>query len=170
MNLRIINTGGTFNKRYDAKSGKLVVPKDNRAIETIVHQIYRGNTPPPIDGLLHKDSLEIDASDRERLLEHIRSVREEQVLIVHGTDTMHESAAHLAPHITDRAIVFCGAMQPFSIDPIEATGNLMAALGFLWAKPKPGIYVAMNGLIDTYTHIVKNRAESVFTSLRYSPI
>ncbi len=41
MNVTIINTGGTFNKRYNPIKGQLEVPKDNKALEKIIDSIDR---------------------------------------------------------------------------------------------------------------------------------
>jgi L-asparaginase len=47
-------------------------------------------------------------------------------------------------------------MVPFSIDPIEATANLSLALGFC-KLAKRGVYIALNGVVDNYDKVIKNR-------------
>ena len=81
----ILNTGGTFNKRYDPISGKLFVPRDNRAIETILDPLV---IPMDVEGLIYKDSLEMDDEDRSLLADTIAQSDEKIIIVVHGTDTM----------------------------------------------------------------------------------
>jgi L-asparaginase len=55
--MKIMNTGGTFNKRYNPVSGELEVPFDNLAVEEIVKSF---SYEVDIAGMLYKDSLEMD--------------------------------------------------------------------------------------------------------------
>ena len=86
----ILNTGGTFNKRYDPLLGELYVPEDNRALHLIVDRFTH---PLPIEGMIYKDSLEMDDGDREALVQRILQVPYDRCIVVHGTDTMDQSAA-----------------------------------------------------------------------------
>ena len=38
--ITVINTGGTFNKRYNPLSGELEVPKDSLALDEIISYCY----------------------------------------------------------------------------------------------------------------------------------
>lgn len=69
---------------------------------------------------------------------------------------MHLSAKYLANANINKAIIFTGAMTPFSIDNIEATANLATALGYI-KNAKDGIYISMNGVVDSYLKVVKNK-------------
>jgi len=157
--MKIMNTGGTFNKRYDPVSGELEVPFDNQAIEEIVKSF---SYEVDIAGMLYKDSQEIDDDDREQLMMILEADDEEIFVIVHGTDTMHLTAMHLAAHLPDRVIVLTGAMVPYSIDKTEASLNLGMALGFAATQPANGVYICMSGIIAPHKKIVKNRREGRF--------
>ena len=157
--MKIMNTGGTFNKRYDPVSGELEVPFDNQAIEEIVKSF---SYEVDIAGMLYKDSQEIDDDDREQLMMILEADDEEIFVIVHGTDTMHLTAMHLAAHLPDRVIVLTGAMVPYSIDKGEASLNLGMALGFAATQPANGVYICMSGIIAPHKKIVKNRREGRF--------
>ncbi len=157
--MKIMNTGGTFNKRYNPVNGELEVPFDNVAIEEIVkHFSYEVD----IAGVLYKDSLEMDQTDRDQLTAIMSADDEDVFVVVHGTDTMHLTAEQLAEYLPNRVIVLVGAMVPFSIDRCEASLNLGMALGFAATQPANGVYICMSGIIAPYDRIRKNRAEGRF--------
>ncbi len=155
----ILNSGGTFNKRYDPICGKLVVPEDNKAVEEILRSI---NLPLPVRGLIYKDSLDMNDADRDELVRAIEETSAKRIVIVHGTDTMDVSAAYVAKHIKNRCIVFTGAMVPYSIDKSEASANLMLAIAKALHFPSDGVYFAMHGIVEEYTKIYKDRKRGVF--------
>ena len=156
----IVNTGGTFNKRYNPLKGELEVPRDGIALEAILQCCH--NTSYELLNIIHKDSLEMHEEDRELIVQTIKNSSCRKVLIVHGTDTMDVTATFLALHIKEKIITLTGAMVPFSIDPIEATSNFMMALGDLMAQETNGVYIAMHGAIATHGSIYKNREKGIF--------
>ncbi len=161
--MKIMNTGGTFNKVYDPVSGMLDVPYDNEAIEEIVERFAYD---VEIAGMLYKDSLEMTDEDRQQLIDIIDVDDEEVYVIVHGTDTMDLTSAALAAWMEEdeeeRVIVLTGAMVPYSIDKAEASVNLGMALGYAATQPAPGVYICMSGIIAPYDRIRKNREEGIF--------
>lgn len=154
----ILNTGGTFNKRYNPITGELFVPSDNHAIETIVKRWVISST---IQGIIFKDSLEMDDSDRELLAQTIATAEEKVIIVVHGTDTMDKSAAKVAQMGLDKCVVFTGAMVPFSVDSIEATANLAMAIGYA-ANRENGVYIVMQGVMGSYDRVAKNKTVGRF--------
>ena len=114
----ILNTGGTFNKRYNPINGNLEVPYDNYAVETVLQALHVSDTP--LAGAVYKDSLEMNAEDRKMIANIILHSQEKVFIVIHGTDTMHLSAALLDGLLEDQAVIFTGSMVPFSIDPVEA--------------------------------------------------
>ena len=155
----ILNSGGTFNKRYNPLSGQLEVPYDNEAVETILSYF---STKIELAGVIYKDSLEMTLEDRKMLTNIIYESKERVFIVVHGTDTMDQTAEFFANIFEDRIIVLTGAMIPFEIDPIEASANLALAIGYAKACDKNGIYIAMQGEVASWDKIVKNRAEGRF--------
>jgi L-asparaginase len=155
----VLNTGGTFNKRYNPISGVLEVPYDNAAVEAITACFTE---PLDLAGVIYKDSLEMSAEDRRMIADIILASSDERFIVVHGTDTMHLSAAFMAELTTHQVVVFTGAMIPFSIDPIEATANLAMAIGFAKTATSPGVYICMQGLVERHDAIVKNRTTGQF--------
>jgi len=150
----ILNSGGTFNKRYNSRSGELEVPFDNYAIDKILDSF---NKEYNLAGVVYKDSLEMDVDDRKMLANIIMESSDETFIIIHGTDTMHLTAEFLDEIFDDRKIILVGAMKPFEIDNIEATLNLGIAIGFSKANTTDGIYISMNGHVELWDMIEKNR-------------
>ena len=163
INLAVINTGGTFNKEYNEIKGILEVRQDNYFIETILKKSHI--TKLPLYGVLYKDSLEITLSDRMELLAFIEKIEYNKILLVHGTDTMDESAKFLAQNLKNKTIVITGAMKPYSIDPVEATANFMQGIGFLQNCDDKKVYIAMHGMVKEYTKIKKNKKKGIFECL-----
>ncbi|MDP3465204.1 MAG: asparaginase domain-containing protein [Sulfuricurvum sp.] len=149
----ILNTGGTFNKRYNPLTGELFVPTDNLALEEILQSLVIDIN---VQGILYKDSLEMDEADRSLLADTIAKTDEKVIIVVHGTDTMDLSAEAIARLAVQKTVVFTGAMIPFSIDPIEATANLGMAIGFA-RRSCSGVYIVMQGICGQYNYVRKNR-------------
>jgi L-asparaginase len=150
----ILNTGGTFNKRYNPLSGEMEVPFDNTAVEKILSTFTHD---VELAGLIYKDSLDMDAEDRKMIAKIIAASTDTHFIIIHGTDTMHLTAAFLDEVMDDKVIVCTGAMVPFEIDPVEATANLAMALGFAKAEQTPGVYICMQGFAAPHERLVKNK-------------
>ena len=161
MSLRILATGGTFDKRYDPITGALgfgqsQVPKILRRAR------LSGDVAVQVVMLI--DSLEMLDEHRRRVLDACRAAPEESIVVVHGTDTMVETAAVLAGAALDKTIVLTGAMVPFSVDDSDASFNLGAAVAYARTLAR-GVWVAMNGLARPWSDVRKNRAAGIFESL-----
>ena len=153
--ITVINTGGTFNKRYNPLSGELEVPKDSLALDEIISYCY--NIDFDVLNIISKDSLEMNDDDREFIVKTIKNCKNENIIIVHGTDTIDLTASFIDENIKDKTIVLTGAMLPISINKIEATLNFASAIGFLNANIKNGIYISMHGSVKNYKKLIKNR-------------
>jgi len=163
--LKIINVGGTFNKIYNPIIGELIVPKHNDAIFDILKKTFITNPMPKVEGIIYKDSLDMDKRDRKLLLDKVVSSKEKKIIVVHGTDTMKKSAKVLAQFVKNKTIIFVGAMQPYSIEPVEAATTFGMAFGYLQTKQKKGIFICMNGLIKKHNKIKKDYKHGVFKCL-----
>ncbi len=153
--ITVINTGGTFNKRYNPILGELEVPKDSLALDEIISYCY--NIDFDVLNIISKDSLEMSDVDRELIVRTIKNIKNENIIIVHGTDTIDLTAKYLDEKIKDKNIVLTGAMLPISINKIEATLNFSQAIGFLNSNCESGIYISMHGSVKNYKKLVKNR-------------
>jgi len=150
----ILNSGGTFNKRYNPLSGELEVPFDNNAVDKILQSV---DLEYSLSGVVYKDSLNMTSDDRKMLASIIRESLNETFIIVHGTDTIDLSAEFLSEIFDNKKIILTGSMKPFEIDNIEATINLGIAIGFSQALTQSGVYICMNGYVKRWNKIVKNR-------------
>ena len=155
MKITVLNTGGTFNKRYNPIKGQLEVPTDNIALDKIVKSCH--NVEFDIKNIVSKDSLEFTQEDRETILETILNSKNDKIIIIHGTDTVDLTSKFIEDKIEGKKIVFTGAMVPMSIDEVEATMNFSQAIGFLNAPIEDGIYLSMHGVVVSASKLVKNR-------------
>ena len=153
--ITVINTGGTFNKRYNPLTGELEVPKDSLALDEIISYCY--NIDFDVLNVISKDSLDMSDADREFIVKTIKNCKNENIIIVHGTDTIDLTASFIDENIKDKTIVLTGAMLPISINKIEATLNFSQTIGFLNANIKNGIYISMHGSVKNYKKLIKNR-------------
>ena len=156
----IINTGGTFNKVYNPRTGNLDIGKD--ALADLTKQWL---CEIKCIDIIQKDSLDFSQKDREILLQTIAESTYNAIIVVHGTDTMETTAKYLSREIQDKAIVLTGAMIPYSINSIEATANLASAYGYLQALDNRGVYIAMHGTILPHYQITKVPKEGKFKAL-----
>ena len=153
--ITVINTGGTFNKRYNPLTGELEVPKDSLALDEIISYCY--NIDFDVLNVISKDSLDMSDADREFIVKTIKNCKNENIIIVHGTDTIDLTASFIDENIKDKTIVLTGAMLPISINKVEATLNFSHAIGFLNANIENGIYISMHGSVKNYKKLIKNR-------------
>jgi L-asparaginase len=150
-NLLIVTTGGTIDKVYfDDKSDYQVgEPQIGHILEEL-GVAFRFRAIP----LIRKDSLHIDAADRELLRATIAAQGEDRVLVTHGTDTMVDTAKVLAS-IAGKTIVLTGALNPARFRGSDAEFNIGTAVGAVQSLPA-GVYIAMNGRIWDPTKVRKN--------------
>jgi len=159
--LRLIATGGTFDKHYNELNGVLGFAESH--LPEVIKR-SRMTVPVALDVLPLLDSLEMGDADRERVLTTCRAASEKAIVIVHGTDTMRETAAVLGAAGLDQTIVLTGAMIPYSIANSDALFNLGFACGVAQVLPT-GVYVAMNGQVFPWDNVTKNRSAGVFQGL-----
>lgn len=155
----IINTGGTFNKVYNPLNGNLEIEASGKAIKSIANAWL---SKLKILNIIAKDSLDMTRKDREIILKEIKNAKANNIIVVHGTDTMDKTAKYLDEANLNKKIILTGAMMPYSINPIEATANLSSAYGYLQNVKEKGVFIAMNGAIKDYKKVVKNKEKGYF--------
>jgi len=113
--------------------------------------------------MIEKDSLDMTNEDRNNLLQFINKLECKNILIIHGTDTIDKTAKVLS-EINNKKIILTGAMKPFEINQIEATGNLVQSIvSFNFINN--GVYISLNGVIDKYNKVIKDRKEGYFKNI-----
>jgi L-asparaginase len=161
MTLRLIATGGTFDKHYNELTGVLGFA-DSHMPEVVKRA--RLTIPVELQVLPLLDSLDMQDADRQRVLEACQAASEKAIVIVHGTDTMPQTATVLGAAKLGKTIVLTGAMIPYEIANSDALFNLGFACGVAQTLPA-GVYVGMNGQVFAWDNVTKNRAAGVFQPL-----
>lgn len=158
MNIRILVTGGTFDKEYDMIEGKLYF---NETHVPEMLKLGRSDLDIDVRTLMMIDSLEMSDVDRELIAHQCRSCEESNIVVTHGTDTMARTAEVLAAANIPKTIVLTGALIPYKFGSSDGFFNLGSALAFAQTLPN-GVYIAMNGRHFKAGHVKKNRATGMF--------
>lgn len=158
MSIRVLVTGGTFDKEYNELAGTLFF-KDTHLHEMLA--LGRCKLDVKVRTLMMIDSLDMKDADRARILKECRNAREDRILITHGTDTMELTARALGPQVRNKTVVLTGAMIPWKFGSSDGLFNLGAGLAFAQTLPH-GVYVAMNGKCFDWQNVRKNRKTGVF--------
>ena len=158
MQIRILVTGGTFDKKYDELTGKLFF-QDTHVQEML--RLGRARLQLSVETAMMIDSLEMDDAGRAQIVARCRAAVERAIVVTHGTDTMVETARALAAAALDKTIVITGAMVPYAFGSSDGLFNLGSALSFAQVLPA-GVYLAMNGQHFRWDQVRKNRQDGVF--------
>jgi L-asparaginase len=158
MTLRFIVTGGTLDKHYHAIAGELSFAETH-----LPHMLTQARVTVPyvIETVMLLDSLDMQETDRQKVLSACQSAVESHIVITHGTDTMPETAQVLGTANLNKTIVLTGAMVPFEMKDSDALFNL----GFACAAAQTlshGVYVAMNGQVFAWDRVQKNKSAGRF--------
>jgi L-asparaginase len=159
MPIRIVVTGGTFDKEYDERSGRLYF------LQTHVPEMLergRSRLDVVVETAMMVDSLDLDDTGRNEIVARCRASAEPAIVVTHGTDTMVETARALAAaRLPGKTIVLTGAMIPYAFGSSDGLFNLGSALSFVQVLP-PGVYIAMNGRHFSWDGVRKNRESGTF--------
>ena len=153
MSLRLIALGGTFDKVYDPRTGKLDF---GRTCLPEMLETARIDPMPPISSLMLVDSLDMGDHHRQMVVTACRSCTEEALVLVHGTDTMTDTAAAIAAAGLEKCIVLTGAMVPARFGNSDAPFNLGFAAAAALLLPH-GVWIAIGGAIHAWDEVRKNR-------------
>jgi len=159
MTIRILVTGGTFDKEYDELAGRLFF-RDTHVQEMLCRG--RCKLDITIETVMMIDSLELDDGGRAAIVARAAASVETAIVVTHGTDTMVETGHALAAAgLAGKTIVLTGAMVPYAFGSSDGLFNLGSALSFAQVLP-PGVYVAMNGQRFAWDAVRKNTATGCF--------
>jgi L-asparaginase len=158
MSIKILVTGGTFDKEYDEINGKLYF--QNTHLPELL-QMGRCKLNIEIRTLMMVDSLDMTDEDRETILNFCKKSPEERIIITHGTDTMEITARVLGQANLPKTIVLTGAFIPIKFGSSDGLFNLGSAIAFVQTLPH-GVYVAMQGKYFFWNNVRKNRSSGIF--------
>ncbi len=162
MTIKIIVTGGTFDKEYDPLNGQLFF-KGTHVPEML--RLGRSRIHTQIKKIMMIDSLSMTTADRKKILRECQASTQDKILITHGTDTMVETAKLLGQHVRDKTIILTGAMIPYAFGSSDGLFNLGSALAFLQTLPH-GVYISMNGKYFPWDNVRKNKEVGLFEHIK----
>ena len=158
MSIRIIITGGTFDKHYDELHGELTF-KNTHLPEIL--SFVRCTVPIELEINQLIDSLDMQLPNRMRILQSCRIAPEDRIIITHGTDTMVETAKLLGETGIEKTIILTGSMVPYAFTNSDAVFNLGCSIIGVQLLPA-GVYLAMNGKIFPWNKVRKNKKTGFF--------
>lgn len=150
--IRVLVTGGTFDKSYDSRRGELTFTTSH--VERILSTV-QCRREVALETVMLKDSLFFEPGDREKIVDRCLGCPESRILITHGTDTMVETAWLIGRQGLRKTVVLTGAMVPVTVTDSDALFNL----GFAFCAVQtlaPGVYIGMNGRIFAWDNVRKN--------------
>jgi len=154
----VLTTGGTIDKLYFDSLSEYRI---GESILARLLDVARVTHPVEIVELMRKDSLDLDDADRALIADRVAQATGRRIVITHGTDTMTQTAATLAPLAAARTIVLVGALAPARFAESDAPFNLGMAFATAQVAP-PGVYITMNGTVFRADEVVKDRARGAF--------
>lgn len=161
MAIRLLVTGGTFDKEYDLINGKLYFNDTN--VNEILER-GRNTTEVHVRTLMMVDSLEMTDEDRDLIVSQCIKCDEDKIIITHGTDTMVQTALQIQKENINKTIVLTGAMIPYTFGSSDGLYNMGSAMAFVQTLPV-GVYIAMNGRYFKAAEVQKNRKTGYFESI-----
>ncbi|TXT42994.1 MAG: L-asparaginase [Spirochaetes bacterium] len=118
--IRVIVTGGTFDKHYDEIRGELTFRESH--VPEILKRA-RVKVPVAVEPNQLIDSLQMQDENRRAVLDSCSRAEEDRIVITHGTDTMTTTAALLGAAGLEKTIVLTGAMVPYQVQDSDALFN-----------------------------------------------
>ena len=160
--IKIFVTGGTFDKDYDEKNGKLFFQKTHM---NEILALGRSRVDVDIETLMMLDSLDMKDKDRDVIVENCKKTNAQKIIITHGTDTMTKTADILGGKNLTKTIVITGAMIPYKFGTSDGLFNIASALAYVQTLPY-GVYIAMNGRVFEFDKVLKNKETGVFEEIK----
>lgn len=167
-NILILTTGGTIEKSYIESEG-VVSNRDSLLKEKLIKKLRLPYTHLEVSEVMAKDSLYMTQDDRRVILKKVQEnlLPQRPILILHGTDTMVETAQFIYHQILEPPIpiVFTGAMKPAGFDDSDALQNFTEAL-IVCKLVKPGYYISFHNHIFKIPYVRKNHQLGTFESTK----
>jgi len=161
MGIRVLVTGGTFDKEYNEITGELFFSHTHL---NEMLSLGRCRVPIKVTTVMMVDSLTMSDEDRAAIAQSCVKAKEKRILITHGTDTMTRTAAAIAKTVKDKTIVLTGAMVPYTFGSSDGLFNLGSALAYVQLLGK-GVYVVMDGRCFEWNKVRKNPKSGIFEEI-----
>jgi L-asparaginase len=157
----LVFTGGTISMRHDPSAGGAIPTLRGREILDLAPGVER-LAPIEIDewGAYPGPHMTVERmwELRQRIAGHLARPRVQGVVVIHGTDSLEESAYLVARSVrSDKPIAFTGAMRTSSDLGWDGPGNLGAAVRVAAADSARGrgVMVVMSDRIYTALDVTK---------------
>ena len=166
--ITLITTGGTIEKTYDEHTGELANRRS--IVRRMLDELRLEETEVSVFELMSKDSLQMTAADRERILEAVRACgacdaggATVGIVLLHGTDTLALTGQHLFEELDEPRVpvVLTGAMRPFEMKQSDALQNLTEAI-FATGVLSPGVYCVAHGRVLPFPGVRKDPERGTF--------
>jgi L-asparaginase len=161
----ILVTGGTFEKVYGRGLGvrELSFPETSAAATIVARHNIKGVTVD-YDHTRAKDSLDMTDEDRGAIADWCSQHSYGRCVIIHGTDTMVQTARFVALNCPVNVVVLTGALQPACMRDSDAEFNLGCAI--MAARTcQSGVYIAMGGNLFQWDNCRKNPITGHFEAI-----
>lgn len=157
--IRILITGGTIDDLdYDKEEN---APQNHQSLTPNLLKQSRITIDHEVEILMQKDSRVVTDEDRKMILKRCQDIKEDKIIITHGTYSMPDTAKYLGKANLGKTIVLFGAAIPANKEKSDALFNLGGA--FLAVQTlSSGVYVVMNGKIFNWDNVRKNLSTGYF--------
>ena len=162
--VRVISTGGTIDSSPDYDPDEKSSFHGTYIPQALAEARLSGEVV--LEQLMQKDSLDINAEDRELIRKRCIASPEERIVITHGTATMSDTARLLGKSdIGNKTVVLVGSFTPLSQPGSDALFNLGYAVASAQLLPA-GVWVAISGEVFEWDNVRKNKEKGRFERIR----
>ncbi len=159
MKIIFIQTGGTIDKDYPQKIGGYPFEISEPAVKRILEKL-NPSFEYEIISVCRKDSQDITDEDREKIYKTCKELKNDKIIITHGTDTLIGTAKKLND-LKNKVIILTGAVKPEKFTDSDAPINVGVAIGAINVL-KEGIYIAMNGRVLMWDRVKRDSETGQF--------
>lgn len=170
QHIAVVTTGGTIEKSYLEFDGSLL-----NSGSIIENKLFSRLRTPHKNFIFHhiltKDSLDMTSLDRELIATTVNDclANNHPVIVIHGTDTMVESAVYCQNYLSDHhdssslavPVIFTGAMKPLGFVDSDALQNVAEAIAHL-STAAAGVYISFHSELYPLPNVRKNHEKLTF--------
>jgi L-asparaginase len=161
--IHFIITGGTIDSFYNppTESGK---PLKESVIPGYIEDAIRPHRGVTFETICMKDSGDITAADRQKILKAVQKAKTNHVVITHGTVTMEITADFLKKNLkhNEKTVVLTGAMTPLKQFAMSDGGFNVGFAVATALNEKPGVHICMHAEVFPAGKATKNKKDARF--------
>jgi glutamyl-tRNA(Gln) amidotransferase subunit D len=182
--IALISTGGTIASKIDYRTGGVKAALSASELYASVPELTEiASIDPEVLMSEYSENLSPDhwTAIAQKVAEKVETKKYSGIIISHGTDTMHYTAAALSFALQQLPIpvVLVGAQRSSDRPSSDAALNLLGAAAFAARSPAAGVFVAMHGgtsddvvAVHIGTRVRKNHTSrrDAFESIDATPV